>query len=292
MLNRKHGRFSLLAALVGIVVTLSGLTFAQPASASVLTQHHIPSVHTSKIKPLTGCPTTCYSYAGYYQAPSPAPTDVLMSVDVKAPSRDGDYHSLDEIAVQSLDEQQAVEAGWTVDFGLYGDNLPRLFVSSWKNGVFQGYNNANFTTCTVPICGVAASAVPGANLSSYIGPTAQTFGISYFSGKYWVKFGSGWVGFFSATNWSGVSPAFTNVPLFKAFGEVAAVNTVPCAQMGDGVQGSTITGAARMGSLTYVGTTATATFTGNFTTPGYYSTAFLTAGTTRSFAYGGDNAAC
>jgi hypothetical protein len=280
MLNRKCRQVSLLASVIAFLLALSGLTFVQPAQAS-----------TSRL--LTTCSPACYFYAGYYQAPSPAPTDALVSMDVKRPVLHGDYHSLAEISVQSLNQQQTIEAGWTVDPALNGDNDPHFFIGSWKNGVFQGYNNANFTPCTLALCGATPAAVPGTNLSSYIGGTAPVFGITYSGGAYWVKFGSTWSGFINGSNWSGVSPAFTNIPLFKAFGEVAAVNTVPCAQMGDGVAGSTITGAARVGNLTYVGTTATASFTGNtVTNAAYYSTAYLSSTTTRSFAYGGTPPAC
>lgn len=273
--------------------------FSKPAPAvSLLGGHHVPLIPANrpKVQPRTVCPSACYFYAGYYQTPSPAPTDALLSLDVKNPGRDGDFHTLGEITAQSLNQQQTVEIGWNVDNGLYGDNLTHLFVSSFKNGSFQGYNGSNpaFTVCTTALCGAAPIVAPGGALTSYVGAaTPPVFSISYFGSAYWVKFAGSWIGFFAGSNWSGVSPAFTNIPLFQGFGEVAAANTVPCAKMGSGTKGSVITGAARMGNLTYAGTTATASFTGNIVTNAtYYDTAFLSGTTTRSFAYGGDNTGC
>lgn len=242
----------------------------------------------------TACSPTCYFYAGSSQTftAATAPTSVLVSMDVEKPTLGGDYHSLGEIAVQSLDQQQTVEVGWTVSTANPTSD-PYLFIGSWKNGVFQGYNNANFTVCTVAICGAAPAAVPGGSLASYVGAASvPTFGITYSGGSYWVKFASTWVGYFSTTNWSGVSPSFVNIPLFQAFDEVAAPNTTPCAMMGSGVQGtSTSPLPQRIGNLTYAGTTTAAAFATPYGTAPYYSAASL-SGSVRSFGVGGDNTSC
>lgn len=280
---------SLLAVIALAVLGLAGPAAANQTPAHDVA-HHVPLIPANqpKVQPRTICATQCFTYAGKYQTPSPAPTDALLSIDVKKPSLNGDFHTLGEIAVQSLDQKQTVEVGWTVS-SANPNSDPYLFVSSWKNGTWDGYNNVNFTVCTLALCGATPAAVPGSDINSYVGAASPpVFGISYFGSAYWVKFAGTWIGFFNASHWTGVSPAFTNIPLFQAFGEIASANTVACAQMGDGVKGSVITGAARMGNLTYAGTTATASFTGNTVTdPTYYDDAFLTMTTTRSFAYGG-----
>lgn len=167
----------------------------------------------------------------------------------------GDFHSLAELAVTSADGQQVVEVGWTVDPALNPNSEPHLFVYWWKNGNPCGYNGA-----AAPAgCGSVASPwVDYAATSLDVGDelTESTSGVSVSTLKVGIVYSTtdcgsapnGWwvtayysgaaaqyIGCYKDTNWSGTSPAFTDVHQVKAFGEVAANVAGPTTQMGSGV---------------------------------------------------------
>ena len=67
-----------------------------------------------------------------------------VQIDQARPVIGPAYHSLIELAVESLDSSQIVEVGWTVDKELNGDDLPHLFVFHWVDGAPTCYNGCGF----------------------------------------------------------------------------------------------------------------------------------------------------
>jgi hypothetical protein len=150
-----------------------------------------------------------------------------------------DYHSLVETAVQSADSHQVIEVGVTQDplvnknppgssTGWYG---PRVFVGSWVNGVFQGYNGGGF----VPVSGV--SVVPG--VTNLPANTAYVQHIWYDTDqdKWWIGFGTEWIGYFPGSMWTGATPSvtFNRNELTQIFWELASTELEPCSDLGNGV---------------------------------------------------------
>lgn len=175
-----------------------------------------------------------------------------------------DFHSLAELAVQSADSKQIVEVGFTVDRNVNSactptpacKDDPYLFVGSWVNGVFRGYNSSN--PDWVDYASNPVNPGPATGSVASVVNTSKQFNIQYQApGNWWIAYDSQWLGYFKASAWSGVTPAFDGGYLHQAFGEVAAASATPCTDMGNGVPGtSTTTTPARIGSLNLL-TTAT-----------------------------------
>lgn len=151
-----------------------------------------------------------------------------------------DWHSLAEVAMQSADEQQIVEIGWTVDRTTNGDDDTHLFVYHWVDGAETCYNTCDFTPYRL------ASIRPGDTLAT--GANKQ-FGIQHFNGSWWVAYDSEWLGYFSDRVWDG---EFTRSGLIQIFGEVAASSTSPCTQMGNGTVPDSTSSGARIGNTAFV----------------------------------------
>ena len=137
---------------------------------------------------------------------------------------EGDYHSLAELAVQSADEDQIVEVGWTVDPVVNGDYDPHLFVFHWVNDVPACYNGCGFVN-------VSDNIKPGSTLS--YGDTKK-FGIQNYKGDWWIAFDDEWVGYFPGTLWSDKGVTFERSGLVQVFGEVASTTSTACSEMGNG----------------------------------------------------------
>lgn len=203
------------------------------------------------IRLMASCSTPCYSYAGARYTTSA--TNITGAVDnmlVATPARQSaDYHTLAEIAVQSSDSQQAVEAGWTVDNGLNGDNNPHLFVYSWKNGTGQGYNGGNGWTDNG-----SESINAGDSLSTY-NNTKIKFLWQYYDSKWWldaqISGTDHWIGYYPGSSWT--SPTFTYTQRVQVFGEVSAANSPTCTDMGNGTQAGVGAGAQNGSFTTYNG---------------------------------------
>ncbi len=155
-----------------------------------------------------------------------------------------DYHTLAEIAVQSADEDQKVEVGWTVDRGVNeGSEDPHLFVYHWVNDRGACYNACGF----VPY-GSAKNVVGGALPYG----VSKRFGIRHYSGAWWIAYDSEWIGYFPDKLWTDKDVDFTRSGLIQWFGEVASSKLEPCSQMGTG-ESATSEAAARIGTIALIG---------------------------------------
>lgn len=155
-----------------------------------------------------------------------------------------DAHTLMEVAAQRDSssgggKKNTVEIGWTVDRNINPDDKPRLFVATWKDGVFLGYNMdvpAGFVDLSG---GVGYSPIgPGGDLTAAIG-TSKKFLISWFdnasSGNregWWVQYNSLYVGYFPQSVYSGET--FVDMDGSQGFGEIAAYQVETCTDMGNG----------------------------------------------------------
>lgn len=178
-----------------------------------------------------------------------------------------DYHTLAELAVQSYDENNMVEVGWTRDQGTYGDNNVHLFVFAWKNGASLCYDGCGYVDYAANTTTYA-----GMSLESVL-QTEKTFGIVRTTNEWWISFDGNYIGYFPDSVWTGAVPPVTNFKkayLVQAFGEIAAgTDTASCADMGlgpgtvpnagqpatTGSAGPPVVPAtgAKIGSLTYQG---------------------------------------
>jgi hypothetical protein len=151
----------------------------------------------------------------------------------------GDWHSLAEIAVQSLDGQQVIEVGWTVDRLVNdGSDDPHLFVFNWIDGGPQCYNGCGY----IPAKG--ASIKPGDTLPLGF----KNFGIQHIGDGWWIAYDTEWIGMFPDSNWKG---GYTRAGQVQYYGEVASSDPTTCTQMGNGNSPET-SAAARFGSVVYV----------------------------------------
>lgn len=139
-----------------------------------------------------------------------------------------DYHSLAEMAVKSSDQRQIVEVGWTVDRALNGDDLPRLFVYHWVNGVPACYNGCGWVQ-------FSAALRPGMPVST--DGTARQYMILFWQGDWWIGYEGEWMGYFPGSLWGGL---YTASGLIQWFGEIAGLQgaTPPLSSMGSGASGS------------------------------------------------------
>ena len=148
-----------------------------------------------------------------------------VQIDQAQPQVGPAYHSLVELAVESLDTRQIVEVGWTVDPGLNGDALPHLFVFHWVNGAPACYNGCGFVQ-------VSADIHPGAAVRP---GDSQSYGIVHSDGKWWLGYAGTWFGYFPDSLWNG---AYTKAGFSQAFGEVASNGPASCTMMGNGIFGT------------------------------------------------------
>ncbi len=183
---------------------------------------------------------------GYFTIPKP----------VVAPH---DSHSLAELAVQSSDQRQVIEVGWTVDRGLNGDDDPHLFVFHWIDGVRTCYN----------ACGFVPFNEPGytAGMKLPVTTTPTQFNILHHGAEWRVGYNGHWVGAFPDSEWSNT---FKVAGLVQWFGEVASPGATSCTEMGNGQPASSIT-AARIERMGFAPARITAAFSTRATSPDAYS---------------------
>jgi hypothetical protein len=141
-----------------------------------------------------------------------------------------DHHTLAEIAVESADQKQTIEVGWTVDRKVNGDSDPHLFVFSWKDNKAGCYNACGFTVPgdTMP----KPSIKPGDTLPY---GKEKRFGIKHVGNAWWIAYNSEWIGYFPDSDWDG---KYTRAGVVKWFGEVALASETSCTQMGNGLDAS------------------------------------------------------
>lgn len=298
-------RKRLFASLAGVLLTASLIGVNAPAAVAVTSASvsiKPPPKPSALDKPavappgqgLKGSPSvtngvhtdtlgaTNYTYAGATQTPATAPTGVtaLMKVDNPWLSVSYEYHTLAEEAITSVNGQQAAEIGWTRDPTTFGDDHVRLFAYSWKNGVPLGYNTGfvNYASRVNTV---------GDDISSFV-DTAPQIGWQFdVNDNLWASFNNNFLGYYPASTWSGVTPAFTTASQVKFYGEIVG-RASPCTDMGSNpavLATSTSTGAAKFSSITY-DNTATVSMTPFATNSAWYSAVLMT-GTVRSFYYGG-----
>jgi hypothetical protein len=225
---------------------------------------------------LAGAPH--FFYAGAYDFGTAAGASALMTIRRPTVAA-ADDHSLAELAVQSADQRQAIEVGWTVDPKQFGDSEPHLFVFHWVDGVRTCYNGCGF----VPF---------GQARVGMILPVDATqlwpFTIRHDPGSWSIYFGLSAVGYFPDSLWGG---RFTQIGLVQAFGEVSASSTTPCTDMGSGAFPTANSG-ARISSIRFLGAqpgsaVPAVDITTNVTHPNYYKAIKTGAGSIR---YGGPGA--
>lgn len=224
-----------------------------------------------------------FFYATGSQAISNTGTTATMTIATPSVAS-GDFHSLMELSVQSSDQQQTVEVGWTVDTtGVNGTDHtnPHLFVYYWVNGVQKCYN----TNCT-GFVQLTGTGIPQAG-QVLANSTGKHFGIVHGGtpSGWWVSYNDVFFGYYPDTLWP--SPTFTTAGFNSEFMEVAANVAAPCTDGGNGLDSSNAS-AAGIFSVAYGGqpTTAVSVNT-NATNSSYYSTTSLSA---RSFRVGGPGA--
>lgn len=158
-------------------------------------------------------------------------------------------HSLQELAVESVDGLQIVEIGWTVDKGLNGDLAPHLFIFHWVDGIPTCYNGCGFVHTSTAV-------TPGMKLpSGHLG----TFQIDHVGDRWELSLDGTMFGYFPDSLWG--TSVFTQPLLIQAFGEVASTSAPTCNDMGTGKfaespASSEISGFKLLGSTTPVDITA------------------------------------
>lgn len=222
-------------------------------------------------------------------------------------------HTLFEITAQGgTGNNDIVEVGWAEEPTAFGDKLPRLFASYWKN--VGGVRTWGGCYAEGPSCGYV-DATPGnsaddlgRDLSSFASAAfpgmVKQFTIQFASGftcgsdtdAWWVYFNGAATGCFPASLWaSGADFRAGKANLVQAFGEVYS-GGVFCSDMGNGKAGSSVvtpidaTDPAYVGSLSLVSpspSTLTPNFTLGNTTAAAYSYGNVGSTGNRTWTWGG-----
>ena len=188
-----------------------------------------------------------------------------------------DYHTLGEIAVESSDGQQIVEIGWTVDLAVNGDRQPHLFSFHWVDGGATCYNGCGWVQ-------MSSTHSPGMRLTT--GET-HDYSIRLINGDWWLYFDNDAMGYYPGSLWTG---RFSAMGFTQWFGEVSAMTTSPCTEMGNGKLGADTSSASFTTLRLYdpgpVAVTANAG-TGTVTNAALYN---IGRTTPTSFGFGGPGA--
>ena len=231
-----------LAVAVAIAPTIA---FADPAPAPLaVTPSYAPRGHPPFHLPgaQPAADSFGYFYVAFFQELVMAGAGASM-VQAEPKVATIDYHSLAEIAVESSDNKQIIEIGWTVDPGVNAaDTAPHLFSFHWIDGVPTCYNGCGWVQ-------VSATHMPGMAVEP--GPTPHTFQIEHRAdARWWLTYDGDDMGYYPDTEWQG---RYTHGDFTQWFGEVAAgTEPMPCTQMGTGVFGSAA-GAASYADVYTVG---------------------------------------
>ncbi|MEV6490420.1 neprosin family prolyl endopeptidase [Actinoplanes sp. NPDC051633] len=178
-----------------------------------------------------------FQYAGAFQF---AEIDgSYANLVISKPELDfNEAHTLGEIALESPDQKQTVEVGWTVDPGLNKKSLePHFFVYHWVDNETSCYNGCGWVQYSKTV-------EPGDIL-----PTgSKRFGIVHSGTAWWISYDSEWIGYFPDGLWGN---KYKKAGLAQWFGEVASRNPTPCSEMGTGKPAKD-DGAARFGTISLV----------------------------------------
>jgi hypothetical protein len=197
----------------------------------------------------------CYNYVAgrqYAWYATGASVDLWRARPSLDPN-DPNAHSLQELAVQSSDELQIVEVGWTVDRSLNGDDAPHLFVYHWVDGNTSCYNGCGFVSTSTKV-------VPGEKMPS---GGYSNFQINHVGDEWQISLDGTMFGYFPDSLWG--NSTFTQPLLIQAFGEVASTSTPTCNQMGTGKFAES-PASSSMRNFTLLGPTVSPT---NLFAPGY-----------------------
>lgn len=194
--------------------------------------------------------TSSFVYAGGEQALTAGQSagGAAANILVAEPYIDtaNDSHTLMEIAVTDTATGNAVEIGWSVDPGRYGDTQAHLFTGAWLGSTFLGYD----ASATGYVDYAANSTNVGANLHTvatnatftnrikrmYIQHDPAACG-SDSTGGWWFNYDANWIGCIKNSSWSG---AFTSANKALYFSEVYTnrASFKPCSDAGNGKPGN------------------------------------------------------
>lgn len=229
-----------------------------------------------------------YAGASQYLAVGESANYYAVNLHVELPYMDttNDSHTLGENAVQSRDQQQTVEIGWTHDPIVCGvGNSPCLFSGSWKNHVFLGYGTGfvDYAPTTVDVGDILPTGTPKRFLWQYSG------------GVWWAAYDGQWVGYYPGTIWTNApnSVTFDKGGVFQGFYEVATKpsgDAFPCTDMGNGKLGSDVSGTSARSGTNALGGTLPGAIANNFSGfsfgGGVYDHNTVSVQTTRAGGFG------
>jgi hypothetical protein len=170
---------------------------------------------------------------------------------INIPSSPGDDHSISQLWLQNYQkpELQSIEAGWTVDKGLNGDEYPHLFIYYTTNGYSKDGNNIGgynrLESGWVQYNPTIYPNIPLTSMISVQGGKQYDLGVKYqlYEGNWWFGINyneSGpwiWIGYYPASLFNG---GLGNYVEWISFGgEVYSALPNPCLtqdQMGSGRQ--------------------------------------------------------
>jgi Neprosin len=188
-----------------------------------------------------------------------------------------DFHSLAEIAIESLDDRQIVEIGWNIDHGVNGDLQPHVFSFHWVDGQPTCYNACGWVQVS-PDKRPGMRVVPG---------EPHRYEIKLVGDDWWLFYDGEGMGYYPHTEWKS---GFKTVALTQWFGEVAAAVPAPCTQMGNGATGGDTTAASFSDLHVFDpdGVTVPAAYEmGALTNPAFYN---IGRATPTGFGFGGPGA--
>jgi hypothetical protein len=229
-------------------------------------------------------------YAGGYQTYNGIGVSADMTQHVPALSEPGDgtawYDSSALIRAVSADNTAVVEVGWLVSSTINGDGgaNAHLFVRKVDHGTGCFNNMGPGSTCGfVPYSGTHT-------IGMVLTPTTtpQNYVIEHYYGNWWIGYQGDWVGYYPDSAWS---TPFTTMGSAGWYGRVGSTNNHPCADMGNGVYGSSRTGSPavikNMNLITSSYTYLTASATAYTTYAPWYNTGPFGGS---NFKYGGPGA--
>ena len=233
--------------------------------------------------------TTCGAGADFYSYA--AAEDILSSTDQAdgaslnssihqcylSSGVQGDVHCLFELAVRDFSGDQTIEVGYHSDVQVNPNGTVRVWVGSWTNAAFNGYNGGGGWT-DAPGCNPCA----GDSIAADIG-TTKAFKIEHNTGssRWDVSYNGNVIGYYPDSTWSG---GFTKTRFIQAFGETATKYVESCTDMGNGVLAASGAG-AEVNSFALINSTASPSLASSVVTNSAAWNVSMTSGT--AFRWGG-----
>jgi Neprosin len=170
----------------------------------------------------------CYNYVtAYVYHTNEGASDLLKQAEPKL-ARNA-WHSLEEIAVRSVNSDQTVEIGWTSQktAGSTDSRVPaRLFVYHWVNGKGTCYSSAS------DWCGFVSTSKTIRPMMEVGAGKLRLYSIHYSHGRWNLGYDHKTFGYFPERDWNG---HYTQAGYVETFGEIAATSKRTCTQMGNGL---------------------------------------------------------